>query len=151
MSDKTPQNILANMGPLLPESVYKDIHSHPELSMQETRTAGIAAERRFDTRKSPLSGSQRLAVKPANAILNYLYAIFESESRLAPAAVGLDPGLGVISQGFDAAIVKIMLIDDVSMTNNENAGDLPRKVLTPQWLPEKSLEPRLFGSDVARH
>jgi len=118
MSDKTPQNILANMGPLLPdlESVYKDIHSHPELSMQENRTAGIAAERRFDTRKSPLSGSQRLAVKPANAILNYLYAIFESESRLAPAAVGLDPGLGVISQGFDAAIVKIMLIDDVSMT-----------------------------------
>lgn len=47
MSDKTPQNILANMGPLLPdlESVYKDIHSHPELSMQENRTAGIAAER----------------------------------------------------------------------------------------------------------
>jgi hippurate hydrolase len=32
---------------LLPdiEALYKDIHSHPELSMQETRTAGIAAER----------------------------------------------------------------------------------------------------------
>jgi hippurate hydrolase len=27
------------------ESLYKDIHSHPELSMQETRTAGKAAER----------------------------------------------------------------------------------------------------------
>ena len=27
------------------ESVYKDIHSHPELSMQENRTAGKAAER----------------------------------------------------------------------------------------------------------
>jgi hippurate hydrolase len=27
------------------EALYKDIHSHPELSMQETRTAGIAAER----------------------------------------------------------------------------------------------------------
>jgi len=26
-------------------SIYTDIHSHPELSMQETRTAGIAAER----------------------------------------------------------------------------------------------------------
>ena len=25
------------------EAVYKDIHAHPELSMQETRTAGIAA------------------------------------------------------------------------------------------------------------
>ena len=50
----------------------------------------------FDTRKSPLSGSQRLAVNPANAILNYLYAVLESESRLALAALGLDPGLGVI-------------------------------------------------------
>jgi amidohydrolase len=41
------QNILANLGALVPdlESVYKDIHSHPELSMQENRTAGIAADR----------------------------------------------------------------------------------------------------------
>src|SRR5438105_12494532 len=32
---------------LLPEleKLYKDVHSHPELSMQETRTAGIAAGR----------------------------------------------------------------------------------------------------------
>jgi hippurate hydrolase len=38
--------ILANMRPLLPEleALYKDIHSHPELSMQETRTAGLAAD-----------------------------------------------------------------------------------------------------------
>jgi len=34
--------------------------------------------RRFDTRKSPLSGSQRLAANPANAMLNYLYAVLES-------------------------------------------------------------------------
>jgi amidohydrolase len=27
------------------ESLYKDVHSHPELSMQEQRTAGVAAER----------------------------------------------------------------------------------------------------------
>ncbi len=41
------QNVLANLDPLLPdlESVYKDIHSHPELSMEENRTAGIAADR----------------------------------------------------------------------------------------------------------
>jgi amidohydrolase len=40
-------SILANMRTLLPEleALYKDIHSHPELSMQETRTAGIAADR----------------------------------------------------------------------------------------------------------
>ncbi|MGH8279842.1 MAG: M20 family metallopeptidase [Gammaproteobacteria bacterium] len=36
-----------NLHDLLPdlEKLYTDIHSHPELSMQETRTAGIAAER----------------------------------------------------------------------------------------------------------
>ena len=27
------------------ERLYTDIHAHPELSMQETRTAGIAADR----------------------------------------------------------------------------------------------------------
>lgn len=39
--------ILANLDRLLPEmeALYKDVHAHPELSMQETRTAGIAAER----------------------------------------------------------------------------------------------------------
>src|SRR5690348_2095054 len=41
------RSVLANLPTLLPdlESVYKDIHSHPELSMQEKRTAGIAADR----------------------------------------------------------------------------------------------------------
>jgi hippurate hydrolase len=49
MSDKAQKanSVLANLNSLLPdlESVYKDIHSHPELSMQENRTAGIAADR----------------------------------------------------------------------------------------------------------
>jgi CRISPR-associated endonuclease Cas1 len=52
--------------------------------------------RTFGTRKSPLSGSPRLAVNPPNAILNYLYALLESEARLAIAALGLDPGLGFL-------------------------------------------------------
>ncbi|MGI9104517.1 MAG: CRISPR-associated endonuclease Cas1 [Terriglobales bacterium] len=52
--------------------------------------------RTFGTRKSLLTGSQRLATNPANAMLNYLYAILEAESRLAAAALGLDPGLGFI-------------------------------------------------------
>ena len=44
---KTSATVLANLGGLLPglESVYKDLHAHPELSMQETRTAGVAADR----------------------------------------------------------------------------------------------------------
>jgi len=42
--------ISQNLGPLLPdlETLYKDVHAHPELSMQETRTAGIAAGRLRD-------------------------------------------------------------------------------------------------------
>ena len=38
--------VLADLPQLLPtlEAAYKDIHAHPELSMQETRTAGLAAE-----------------------------------------------------------------------------------------------------------
>jgi len=52
--------------------------------------------RSFGARRSPLTGSPRLAVNPPNAILNYLYAVLESEARLAAAALGLDPGLGFL-------------------------------------------------------
>ena len=49
MSRRTQQAqaVLANLDTLVPdlESIYKDIHSHPELSMQENRTAGIASDR----------------------------------------------------------------------------------------------------------
>ena len=39
--------VLANLKRLLPnfEAVYTDVHAHPELSMQETRTAALVAER----------------------------------------------------------------------------------------------------------
>ena len=39
--------VLKNLGPLIPdlEALYKDVHAHPELSMQETRTASLAADR----------------------------------------------------------------------------------------------------------
>jgi len=50
----------------------------------------------FGTRISPLTKSPRLAANPANAMLNYLYALLESESRLALATLGLDPGIGVL-------------------------------------------------------
>ena len=50
----------------------------------------------FGARISPLTGSPRLSVNPPNAMLNYLYAVLESEARLAVAALGLDPGLGVL-------------------------------------------------------
>jgi amidohydrolase len=46
MNEKKSTEILASLAQLLPklETIYKDIHAHPELSMQETRTAGIAAK-----------------------------------------------------------------------------------------------------------
>ncbi|MGE5112001.1 MAG: M20 family metallopeptidase [Acidobacteriaceae bacterium] len=48
MSERSQQGqgILSNLRTLIPdlEPIYKDIHSHPELSMQENRTAGIAAD-----------------------------------------------------------------------------------------------------------
>jgi hippurate hydrolase len=46
-TQKHSGNVLANLSALLPdlEAVYKDLHSHPELSMQENRTAHIAADR----------------------------------------------------------------------------------------------------------
>ena len=50
----------------------------------------------FGARVSPLTGSPRLAANPPNALLNYLYSVLESEARLAAAALGLDPGLGVL-------------------------------------------------------
>ena len=44
MQDKQLSLLLANLNALLPEleDTYKDIHAHPELSMQEIRTARIA-------------------------------------------------------------------------------------------------------------
>jgi CRISPR-associated endonuclease Cas1 len=56
----------------------------------------------FGTRKSPITGSPRLAVNPANAMLNYLYALLESEARLAAASLGLDPGIGFLHVDTDA-------------------------------------------------
>ena len=44
---RSSDSALLNLDAALPDLVdlYKDIHSHPELSMQETRTAGLAADR----------------------------------------------------------------------------------------------------------
>jgi CRISPR-associated endonuclease Cas1 len=58
--------------------------------------------RTFGTRKSPITGSPRSAVNPANAMLNYIYALLESEARLAAAAQGLDPGIGFLHVDTDA-------------------------------------------------
>jgi CRISPR-associated endonuclease Cas1 len=52
--------------------------------------------RTFGGRSSPLANGPRLAANPANAVLNYLYALLEGEASLAARTVGLDPSLGVM-------------------------------------------------------
>ena len=44
--DLAAKSILSKLQGIVPdlESLYKDIHSHPELSMQEVRTAGMVAD-----------------------------------------------------------------------------------------------------------
>lgn len=49
----------------------------------------------FEQRRSRLTQGPRTATNPANAILNYLYALLEAETILACHTVGLDPGLGI--------------------------------------------------------
>jgi CRISPR-associated endonuclease Cas1 len=56
----------------------------------------------FGQRSSAFSSGPRLAVNPANALLNYLYAILEAETRIALLTVGLDAGLGIVHADYRA-------------------------------------------------
>ena len=51
---------------------------------------------RFAGRRSLVGGKANRADGPANAILNYLYALLEAEAVLACHVVRLDPGLGIV-------------------------------------------------------
>jgi amidohydrolase len=56
--------VLANLSGLLPEleSIYKDIHVHPELSLQEIRTARIAADHLRATGYEVATGVEKTGV-----------------------------------------------------------------------------------------
>jgi CRISPR-associated endonuclease Cas1 len=65
----------------------------------------------FGQRYSPLGSGPRLAVTPAGAILNYLYALLEAEARLACHIVGLDPALAIVhadTRGRDSMPLDLM-------------------------------------------
>jgi CRISP-associated protein Cas1 len=47
-------------------------------------------------RQSPLSGSARNAVSPAQACVNYLYAVMATELTIALHGAGFDPALGIL-------------------------------------------------------
>ena len=109
--------------------------------------------RTFGTRKSPLTGSPRLAVNPPNALLNYLYAVLESESRLALAALGLDPGIGVLHM--DASSRDSLALDLMEAVRPQVDAYLfdwiTREPLRREWFFEKSDgNCRLMGSFAAR-
>jgi CRISPR-associated endonuclease Cas1 len=67
--------------------------------------------RTFGQRLSPLTGSPRSAANPANAMLNYLYAILEAETHVALLTIGLDPGMGFLhadQAGRDSLALDVM-------------------------------------------
>jgi CRISPR-associated endonuclease Cas1 len=76
--------------------LYWDLwRSLPVLFLRRDMDAVPSQWTSFGSRTSPITGRARLAANPANAILNYLYALAEAESSIALLAMGLDPGLGV--------------------------------------------------------
>ena len=95
--------------------------------------------RTFGTRVSPITMSPRVAVNPANAMLNYLYSMLACESRLAAAALGLDPGMGVLH--FDIAARDSLaydLMEPVRATVDAFLVDwITRDVLKREWFTER--------------
>jgi CRISPR-associated endonuclease Cas1 len=69
------------------------------VSMQFARRDAMPDHwRSFGSRRSPLTLGSRNAANPLNALLNYLYALLEVETRLALVSRGLDPGLGLFHE-----------------------------------------------------
>ena len=93
----------------------------------------------FGARISPLSGSPRLSVNPPNAMLNYLYAVLESEARLAAAAIGLDPGLGVLhADSGNRDSLALDLLEPVRPQVDSYLADwITREPLSRQWFFER--------------
>jgi CRISPR-associated endonuclease Cas1 len=94
----------------------------------------------FGARVSPLTGSPRLAANPPNAILNYLYAVLESESTLAAAALGLDPGMGVLHVDAEARdSLACDLMEAVRPDTDSFLVDwITRETLKREWFFEQS-------------
>ena len=79
-----------------------------------------------------------LAVNPLNAILNYRYAILESESRLAAAALGLDPGIGVLHVDTEARDSLVRLMEAVRPDVDAFLVDwITRETLKREWFFEQ--------------
>jgi len=93
----------------------------------------------FGTRFSPLTGSPRVAINPANGILNFLYSLLYAESRLAAVALGLDPGLGILH--FDIAARDSLACDLMEVVRPQVdaylLGWITRDSLKREWFSER--------------
>ena len=91
--------------------------------------------RTFGTRRSLLSGaSPRLATGPGNACMNYIYAILESEARLALAALGLDVGLGMLHADiFDRSSLAFDVMEPCRVEIDRWVLRLLRSPLNRKW------------------
>jgi CRISPR-associated endonuclease Cas1 len=77
-------------------SAYWDAWSELPIPLGDRDQERVPAHwRTVGTRHSLLSNGPRLACNPANAVLNYLYALLEAETILSSHAVGLDPLIGI--------------------------------------------------------
>jgi CRISPR-associated protein Cas1 len=87
--------------------------------------------RTFGPRISPLSGAQRNAATPGNALLNYLYTILEAEARVACVTMGLDPGLGLFHT--DKRDRDSLVLDVIEPVRPEVDAWLYRTLQTRAW------------------
>jgi len=107
----------------------------------------------FGARRSPLTGSNRLAVNPPNAMLNYLYAILESEARIAAVAVGLDPNLGTLHADTDSRPSLACDLMEAVRTNVDEyvLNWIARQTLRREWFfEERDGNCRLMAGFAAR-
>ena len=78
-------------------ALYWNVWSAVPLRLRGRDLARVPAHwAHYGSRASVLTGAPRAATNPVNALLNYVYALLESEARLALLAAGLDPTLGVL-------------------------------------------------------
>jgi len=88
-------NALRNLEACAAASYFREWRDLP-VSWPKADLERIPGHWRFvGSRQSPLTGGPRLAVTPVHAILNYCFALLESETRLAITCLGLDASLGL--------------------------------------------------------
>src|SRR5882762_5802026 len=131
----------------------RSLNSGPNFRPPTTWRASVSSKRRLPGLTGPAgetcpsisrgmigAGSPRLAANPPNAILNYLYALLEAEARLAAAALGLDPGFGVLhadQQARDSLACDLM--EPIRPQVDAYLGDwITRQPLKREWFFEES-------------